>query len=552
MKKRKFFAILLSLCLLIAAAVPAQAAVTDFSIYFDGVAVDYSKIDDGTGIFTLPQILNSRAMVPVRQTTHYLGIQMNWNPDTRTMTMTKGNSVATHVLASSVVTINGVDKVFDTPSMVVDDKTLMPNIMIAEIVNCDTWWENETRSVIMRTRQEPVVVQKPEIVSVTASKQEVMLGEEWIVIAMGNNLTSRVSLYNHNGVEVASSAEYVQTGDYRSFTLRYAPTTITFSALQYKVVAGDAAGFNNDGYKTALLEVAEGITITSVTADKNQPYNGETVRFTVTASDQVTRVRLTDTATNKTYDSTNYVNSGSVTVFTVDVPITEGGDKLFSVEIGTAAFLTKTDKTVTINARGEKPKDPIAIQEVVVDNTVAHTVNQDVTVTVRTSLSCAKVEIYDAQTRTYETFTTYTDSATYRTFTTRARMSTNGTNSFTAIAYDEAGAKAERAFTISPYGTTSRNGMIQNVTNAASTNANGMVTLTIYTTTYVQTVVVTDSMGYTYYPVFTPGTDPNQYTWTVDVNISNNIFANYIIKATDYSNNPDTVYYNLQSGIAAY
>jgi len=543
LKKRFISAIFVCIGVLILQQASVYAAVENIRIFHDGVEVDYSKIDDGTGIYTMPQIIKDRTMVPVRQTMFYFNIDIEWDPATRMMTMRKDGSIATHELGTDVVTINGNRFVYDKTSEVVDDKTLMPNIMIAEIINCETWWEASTRTVMMRTRPKPAL--KPEVVSISQSKTTVAVGEELVITVNANPQTTAVNMVNTAGRILASSNQYTQNGDNRLFTLRYIPAAITFSEIQYWVEAGDGSGFNKDGAKAFMLSVNEGLTLYNVTASNLTPALGDVVRFTFTASSGVTRVRLTDKTTNKTYPEQMSANTATGTTFIIDVKMEEAGAKTFGIEIGTDTIFSGVADIVSLTVGAApapqtpaKPQDVLEVKNTVYDNKVVYSQGNSVKVTVQTSFSAVAVDIYDQQTRLYTTKNkTGTAKTNHQEFDLTVELTTDGVNRFTAIAYDKDGKEHKKEFII----TTGVGGkLIYRITPLPDINNEGRELL-IVTSNKVETIYVYDL--YTSVPV--QNVVPT-YTTTVDGQREWKIIIPYTIlyvkiSAFDANGNEDVV-----------
>lgn len=515
MKKRLFFTFIV-MGFLVFGTIGVNAA-SNVRVYRDGVEVDYSRVKDESGVVVMPQIIKDRLMVPIKQTAEIFGINLVWDPNTSTMTLTKDGVVTTHTIYTNILTINGVAKTYDTPSTVIDGRTLMPNIMIADIINCDTSWDNATRSVIMRSR--PKALPKPEVLSATA-KREVMIGEEMIVTAMTNQYATSVNLLDSTGRVLSSSSQYVTTGDYRSFTLKYKPTAQSMGPIQFKVQAGDSSGYNKEATKAVAVSVNKGISVVSAYAEDTKPYLNENAKITVTATDGVTRVRLTDKSTNNAYEQTVYtvVNANGDKAFTFNIKMTEKGDKTFSIEIGTDTFYIADSQTVSLTVQNERPKDPISVKEVVYD-TKTYYQNDTVYVSVRTSLSAVEVEIYDNYTRTTTRYTNYKDSTNYRTFEVSVKLNTTGANSFYATAYDRDGKKSEKSFTINT-GTGAYGALIKNVTStrSGSNTTNADYIFSIITSNDVWYVNIYDYSGNvigTAYNYSSYGN--NQYVWTITV-----------------------------------
>jgi hypothetical protein len=94
-----------------------------------------------------PMIINDRTMVPLRAIFEALGADVQWDGDTRTITGTKGDTTITMQIDSLTMTKNGAESALDTPPQIVSDRTLVPVRAIAESFDCQVDWDGDTRTV---------------------------------------------------------------------------------------------------------------------------------------------------------------------------------------------------------------------------------------------------------------------------------------------------------------------------------------------------------------------------------------------------------------------
>ena len=83
-------------------------AVEYVTVYLNDKLVDFPTTD------ARPQIINNRTYVPVRRTCEALGLTLDWNSKTETMTLTRDGVVIAHTMRSKTVLVNGEAKLFDT------------------------------------------------------------------------------------------------------------------------------------------------------------------------------------------------------------------------------------------------------------------------------------------------------------------------------------------------------------------------------------------------------------------------------------------------------
>jgi len=440
MKKKLAFIAAFAL-LLTAFGVFRANAYAGFKIFINGSELIYPSSAAS------PQILNNRAMLPIADTMSLLGVSLDWNQQTGVLVMVKDGVAATHVLYSDTITINGTVRKYDTPSAIVGDQALIPSIMVADIIGCDTWWDGANRMVVMRSKTGPNAFAKPGIISFSSNKQQVMAGEELIVNIIANPQTSVVSMFDASGRIVATSSSYVKSGDNNSFTLKYVPYIETISFIQYKIQAGNSEGYNPDSAKSVYFSVNQGLNLVGASLSSESVYVGGTAKITVTTSNNVTRVRLTDTATYKTYEQSSYTLSGVNRVFQFEIKMSETGNKSFSVDIGSNYTYVKTARSLSFTV-ADAPRVAAAINNISYTNKT-YAVGERSTASVRASLSTVEIEVYDSQRRSSTTYTSFRESGGNRVFDISVSPSVRGSNSFTVTAYDGAGRSASKSFSLS-------------------------------------------------------------------------------------------------------
>lgn len=98
---------------------------------------------------TPPVIKEGRTLIPVRAVTNALGAQVEWDPDTSTATITRGDIVIVMDLKNKVVTVNGeIVKLLVSPE-INNNRTFVPLRFIAETFNLKVDWDDESDSAII-------------------------------------------------------------------------------------------------------------------------------------------------------------------------------------------------------------------------------------------------------------------------------------------------------------------------------------------------------------------------------------------------------------------
>lgn len=101
-----------------------------------------------------PAIVNDRTLVPVRAIFESMGISVDWNASSRTVSATRGNISISLAIDSNVInkTIDGVTTAveIDVPAMILGDRTMVPARAVAQSFGASVNWDGKTRTVIIQ------------------------------------------------------------------------------------------------------------------------------------------------------------------------------------------------------------------------------------------------------------------------------------------------------------------------------------------------------------------------------------------------------------------
>ncbi len=134
MKKRLFC--LLSLMLLLAS-----------SAFAVNLSVDGKTLNPDVA----PIIENGRTLVPVRAIFESIGATVTWDNATRTVTAVKGEITVKLIIDDTTAYVNDTPKTLDVPARLVDGRTLVPARFVAEAMNAEVWWDDETKTAYVAT-----------------------------------------------------------------------------------------------------------------------------------------------------------------------------------------------------------------------------------------------------------------------------------------------------------------------------------------------------------------------------------------------------------------
>ncbi|HBV99529.1 MAG: hypothetical protein JL50_13495 [Peptococcaceae bacterium BICA1-7] len=90
---------------------------------------------------------NSRLMVPLRAISEALGADVRWDEKSRTVTISRSGRTAVFRIDSVYATINGQHKTMDTCPVIRKERTMVPVRYVGEYLGAEVDWDHDTRTV---------------------------------------------------------------------------------------------------------------------------------------------------------------------------------------------------------------------------------------------------------------------------------------------------------------------------------------------------------------------------------------------------------------------
>lgn len=138
---------------LIAAALFSVSVTYTFTGFADNTYDDIKVIYDGTELeFEVPpQIINDSTMVPMRAVFEKFGASIKWDGDTQTITAKRKSKTITMTIGSSQAYKN--DEAFEMSAspVIISGTTLVPLRAVSELLDLDVSWDEDSRTVTITT-----------------------------------------------------------------------------------------------------------------------------------------------------------------------------------------------------------------------------------------------------------------------------------------------------------------------------------------------------------------------------------------------------------------
>lgn len=111
---------------------------------------------------TPPVVKEGRTLIPVRAITEGLGATVEWNGETKEVTIVKGDITIVIQLDSNVVTVNGEEVEIDVPAQAFSNRTYVPLRFIAETLGLKVSWDEETETIEISDEDEDAIDEEAE------------------------------------------------------------------------------------------------------------------------------------------------------------------------------------------------------------------------------------------------------------------------------------------------------------------------------------------------------------------------------------------------------
>lgn len=152
--KRKLTSILITLTISMSSLTPILGADTRVNLLIDGVTVETDQ----------PAVIyNGRTMVPLRVITNSMGLNAQWDAETKTVAISEDKSSGMYMYLTV-----GVNKIFaedknsgetgsvdiDTAPIIMNGRLMLPVAIISDVLGCTAQWDAETKTVNIITISE--------------------------------------------------------------------------------------------------------------------------------------------------------------------------------------------------------------------------------------------------------------------------------------------------------------------------------------------------------------------------------------------------------------
>ena len=94
-------------------------------------------------------IIDDRTLVPVREVFELLGGTVNWNAEDKKVSVSIDNNSVELTINNNVAIVNGEEKQLDVPAKIINNKTMVPVRFISENCGLKVEWNGESKTVFI-------------------------------------------------------------------------------------------------------------------------------------------------------------------------------------------------------------------------------------------------------------------------------------------------------------------------------------------------------------------------------------------------------------------
>jgi hypothetical protein len=202
----KFKALFATLAL--SAIMCSTAFAQDISVSLNGSIVNFPNQQ--------PTVVDGRTLIPLRGLFDTMGYSIDWNGETKTVTLEKNGSRISVQIGEKAIYLDGSPIEIDVPAQIINGSTMLPLRAVADASSSQVLWDNETKiATIIAT---DLVETKLEGVAVPESKAE----EDYL-----NTYTSLYSSYNVVAQDFINLGQKLMNNELQSETdMQNAITTV--------------------------------------------------------------------------------------------------------------------------------------------------------------------------------------------------------------------------------------------------------------------------------------------------------------------------------------
>lgn len=124
---------------------------------------------------TVPVIVNDRTLLPVRAVAEEMGGTVQWNGDTKTVTLSYNEYEIKLVIDDNTAYLNGTAQILDTAPAIINERTMLPIRFIAESFKFNVSWDQSEQKTTITKITQPTETPLPSTPPISDSSDSLVL-----------------------------------------------------------------------------------------------------------------------------------------------------------------------------------------------------------------------------------------------------------------------------------------------------------------------------------------------------------------------------------------
>ncbi len=225
----------------------------NISTFADDVKININ----GKEIYTSqsPVIENGRTLVPLRVIGEDLDCSVDWDSNTKTVTLNSGSNTISLIIGNEQINVNGKVIFIDSSPKIINGTTMVPVRAISELFGAKVDWDSAAKTVLISTAEnsvndnsdETIVNDDSEIITEKSPETTTEITTEKKVETTTELAVSKITLSNAN--------VKIQKGDSLKLTAKIKPSNAN-TKIVWESSAPDIVSVTQEGKITALVDNA--------------------------------------------------------------------------------------------------------------------------------------------------------------------------------------------------------------------------------------------------------------------------------------------------------
>ena len=150
------------LCAVAAAAMSTACYAQDINVSLNGNIVSFPNQQ--------PVVVEGRTLIPLRGVFDNMGYSIDWDGETKTVTLKKNSDTLKIAIGQASIDVNGASTAIDVPAQIINGSTMLPLRAIATATGAEVLWDADSKTATIL--DDSMAKNMPDEVQVLLNSQE--------------------------------------------------------------------------------------------------------------------------------------------------------------------------------------------------------------------------------------------------------------------------------------------------------------------------------------------------------------------------------------------